>query len=220
MDGYIAFAAAASIVGGLAWAYFTDEPAPEQEVMVEATRSASSAELEALMRHAVTLLHQHDEPIAAADILRRVLAAMPSHYGAQYQLAAALERSGQSEAALEAWSRFLVTARAYGSDVDIAQAAQRIAMLRSLLHGIEALEVRDDADAAAHAFRIALRSHPGHFGAQYQLARALDAAGDTEEATKAWLAVLTAAKRLGDDAIADAARARIVALQGAGSADR
>ena len=70
------------------------------------------------------------------------------------------------------------------------------------------LAAADPAVAVTH-FRKALELHPGHYGATFQLARALDRAGRKDEASKQWERVLALAEQAKDQPLADMARARL-----------
>src|SRR5207237_462767 len=77
--------------------------------------------------------------------------------------------------------------------------------------GIEALYTRHDPQAAATAFRKVLELNPMHYGATFQLATALDAAGKREEAHALWGQVLKLAEAAHDQPTIDTARARLAA---------
>ena len=75
--------------------------------------------------------------------------------------------------------------------------------------GLAALHDRHDPTAAAAAFRKVLERNPTHYGATFQLASALDAAGKRSEARPVWEKVLAMAEGYHDAATAAAARARL-----------
>ena len=54
-----------------------------------------------------------------------------------------------------------------------------------------------------------LALNPNHYGANFQLAKALDAAGQTDAARAQWEKVLTMAEAAKDQASIDTARARL-----------
>ncbi|HUK12277.1 MAG TPA: glycosyltransferase family 39 protein [Thermoanaerobaculaceae bacterium] len=96
-----------------------------------------------------------------------------------------------------------------------AEAALRTASAEQLMAtALDARFRRHDLDAAIRLFRQLLAADPGHYGASYQLAAALDAAGDASAALAAWRAFLPSAERAGDAASAATASARIAALAG------
>ena len=77
--------------------------------------------------------------------------------------------------------------------------------------GLDALYQRNDPRAAAATFRQVLEARPAHYAATYQLAIALDRAGDTDQALDVWRRVLATAESVGDDRTAATARSRLAA---------
>ena len=75
--------------------------------------------------------------------------------------------------------------------------------------GLDALYTRHEPDAAAARFRKVLELNPTHYGATYQLAAALDAAGKKDEARPLWEKVLQMADRYNDQSTARTARDRL-----------
>jgi len=75
--------------------------------------------------------------------------------------------------------------------------------------GLAALYERHDPAAAAVAFRKVLERNAAHYGATFQLASALDAAGKRSEARPVWEKVLAMAERYDDRATAATARTRL-----------
>src|SRR5438132_13950693 len=63
---------------------------------------AQSSE-ESMMQVGLDLLYTNNDPPAAAAQFRKVLEHNPRHYGATYQLAVALDRSGQPDEAQPVW---------------------------------------------------------------------------------------------------------------------
>ena len=57
--------------------------------------------------------------------------------------------------------------------------------------GLNLLYQGGDADSAVATFRLVLSQNPTHYGARFQLARALDRAGEPKEARKGWDEVLS-----------------------------
>src|SRR6185503_11736380 len=80
---------------------------------------------------------------------------------------------------------------------------------RAMRAGLDALYGRRDPAAAVEAFRAVLAASPEHYGATFQLARALDAAGRPEQARPMWEKALAMAESLPDPATAGIARARL-----------
>lgn len=79
----------------------------------------------------------------------------------------------------------------------------------SMKAGLDAMYQARQPARAAQWFRHTLRLRPTHYGATFQLAKALDAAGDSTAATDVWKRVLTMANSYNDAATAAMARARI-----------
>jgi hypothetical protein len=75
--------------------------------------------------------------------------------------------------------------------------------------GLDALYGRHDPAAAAAEFRQVLVRNPTHYGATFQLASALDAAGKHAEARPLWEKMLVMAVAASDTETADKARARL-----------
>jgi Tfp pilus assembly protein PilF len=61
--------------------------------------------------------------------------------------------------------------------------------------GLDALYTKSDPNTAATLFRQVLARHPTHYGATFQLATALDRAGEADEARPLWDSELTPCKR-------------------------
>ena len=75
--------------------------------------------------------------------------------------------------------------------------------------GLEALHTRHDPETAIADFRKVLEHTPDHYGATFQLAAALEAAGRRDEARPLWEKMLQMAEASEDMETADKARARL-----------
>ena len=75
-------------------------------VSEEATR-------EAAMKAGMDALYARKDPTAAAAQFRKVLEQNPSHYGAAFQLATALDRAGKQAEARPLWEEVLKMAEGY-----------------------------------------------------------------------------------------------------------
>jgi tetratricopeptide (TPR) repeat protein len=64
------------------------------------------------MRLGLAELYEKKNPTGAAKYFREVLAKNPTHYGATYQLAAALEQAGKKDEAKPYWKKTLEMAEA------------------------------------------------------------------------------------------------------------
>jgi cytochrome c-type biogenesis protein CcmH/NrfG len=76
--------------------------------------------------------------------------------------------------------------------------------------GLDALYGKKDPNAAAAEFRKVLAENPTHYGATYQLAKALDQAGKPAEARPLWEKVVKMAEGYGDQNTLATARARLI----------
>jgi hypothetical protein len=78
------------------------------------------------MKAGLAAMYDRKDPRAAATLFRDVLAHRADHYGATFQLAKALDQSGDSSAALPVWRRMLDMAVAQGDSATIATARRRV----------------------------------------------------------------------------------------------
>jgi Flp pilus assembly protein TadD len=164
---------------------------------------------ETLMRSGVDALYMRHDPTAAATEFRKVLQLNPLHYGATYQLATALDAAGKSDEARTMWGKMLPMAEAAQDKSTAERARARLAEAQAMQAGLDALYSRHEPDAAAAQFRKVLDRNPTHYGATYQLAAALDAAGRRDEARPLWEKMLQMAEASQDLKTANAARARL-----------
>ena len=167
-------------------------------------------------------LYTRNDPVLAAARFREVLVQNPEHYGATYQLATALEQTGDPRGARPLWAKMSTMAEGIGDTKTADHARARVAAIDESLRkmtladptdsmqlGLDALYQRKNPDAAAAHFRAVLAHHPDHYGATYQLAAALDMAGRPAEARPLWTKMLGMAEGIGDTKTADAARTRL-----------
>src|SRR5690348_13247973 len=103
---------------------------------------------------------------------------------------------------MSASTLIVALAIAFGGCSSTPASADQVAMLA----GLEALYTRHDPPAAATEFRKVLAANPTHYGATYQLAAALDAAGRPDEARPLWEKMLALAESSGDKQTAATAR--------------
>jgi len=160
-------------------------------------------------------LYQRHDPGAAAAEFQKVLAMNPTHYGATFQLAAALDAVGRPKEARPYWEKALAMAQIY-ADAATAErvrarlAAPEVTSVETLMRqGLDALYGRHDPVAAAAEFRQVLDRNPTHYGATFQLASALDAAGKGAQARPLWEKMLDTSVAANDTKTADTARARL-----------
>src|SRR5947207_12890910 len=81
---------------------------------------------EALMKSGVETLYTKGDPDAAIPIFRKVLEQNPSHYGATFQLAMALERAGKRADARPLWERALQMAQGFNDQPTVDMARQML----------------------------------------------------------------------------------------------
>jgi Tfp pilus assembly protein PilF len=169
----------------------------------------------AAMQAGLDALYARHDPEAAATEFRAVLAVNPTHYGATYQLAAALDAGGRPDEARPLWEKMLALAESAGDQQTATTARARLgqrpaeaeeAFMRT---GLDALYQRHDPTAAAAEFQKVLANNPTHYGATFQLAVALDTAGRPKEARPYWEKALAMAQGYADAETADRVRARL-----------
>src|SRR5262249_14103215 len=171
----------------------------------------------AAMQAGLDAFYTRHDPQAAAIEFQKVLAANPTHYGATFQLAAALDAAGRSDEARPLWEKMRALAESSGDQQTAAPARAKLGpppvpteetLMRA---GLDALYQRHDPAAAAAEFQQVLANNPTLYGATFQLAVALDAAGQPKEARPYWEKALAMAQRYADTETADRARARLAA---------
>jgi tetratricopeptide (TPR) repeat protein len=170
---------------------------------------------DALMTRGVDSLYTKGDPEAAARDFRKVLAKNPEHYGANYQLAVALERSGKPAEARPLWEKSLAMAEAIKDEKTADTARKRLGLPvpapedAAMKAGLDAFYGKKDAAAAVVEFRKVLEVNPNHYGATFQLARALDESGKPAEARPLWEKALRMADGFKDAETAKMARERL-----------
>lgn len=164
-----------------------------------------------LMERGLISLYRSGDPFAAEAAFREVLARNPAHYGAQYQLAVALDRGGKPDSARAVWTDVLRVADSV-KDVKTARIARSrlaspdtVSTVNLMIIGLNFLK-RGNPDSAAAEFRKVLELKPNHYGANYQLAAVLDRTGHQAEARPYWQKVLRLAESIKDEPTAATAR--------------
>jgi Tfp pilus assembly protein PilF len=93
-----------------------------------ARASTSTEDVEAaMMSVGLDALYRRGDPVAAAAEFRRVLERNPTHYGATFQLATALDRAGKGAEARPFWTRVLEMAERQKDETTLAAARARLA---------------------------------------------------------------------------------------------
>jgi Tfp pilus assembly protein PilF len=178
--------------------------------------SKTATDDQVAMQAGLDALYTRHDPPAAATEFRKVLAANPTHYGATYQLAAALDAAGRPDEARPLWEKMLALAESSGDKQTAATARAHLGKVpieteeTIMGAGLDALYQRHDPAVAAAEFQKVLAQNPTHYGATFQLASALDAAGKRTEARPLWKKMLDMAVAANDTATADTARARLM----------
>ena len=192
-------------IGGVYW--LRARPVP-----VEAVSRTSQ---EALMKAGLDALYTRDDPNSAANEFRKVLTMNPTHYGAIFQLAKALDRAGKQDEARAYWEKILPMAEANHDDATAAAARARLGKSApaneeaAMKAGLDALYTRNDPNSAVAEFRKVLAVNPTHYGATFQLAKALDSAGKPHEARPLWEKVLKMAEGYKDKETIATAQTRL-----------
>ena len=195
------------------------KPPDSRSADVSKARAAESEALDAegQMKAGLDALSTRHDPQAAAAAFRKVLEQNPTHYGATYQLAKALDQLQKPAEAEPLWQRVLVMANGYQDTATADTARTRLGETQTaatlMKAGLDAFYARNDPTAAAATFREVLEQNPTHYGATYQLAAALDAAGKRDEARAFWEKMLPMAEAINDQATIDTARASLSANQ-------
>ena len=82
---------------------------------------------EAMMKSGLDLLYTKHDPNAAAAHFRKLLERNPNHYGATFQLAAALDQAGKKAEARPIWEKMLKLAEAANDKETLKSARDRLA---------------------------------------------------------------------------------------------
>ena len=168
-----------------------------------------------LMERGLAQLYQTNDPVGAQDVFRDVIRRNPTHYGAHYQLAVALDRGGQPTQARPAWEEMRKLAEAIRDTATLTTVQRRLAspdtasVDATMALGLDLLYRKSDPAGAAQQFRAAIAKVPTHYGATYQLAKSLDLAGQRDQATPYWRKVLGMATQYRDERTIQQARERL-----------
>lgn len=168
-----------------------------------------------LMREGLDLMYTSGNPVGAEAKFREILTRTPSHYGAHYQLAVALDRGGRPVEARPAWQEVLRLARSVPDSATISTAQTRLAAPDTasqeamMALGLDLLHRQGNPTAAIAQFRGVLRKNRTHYGATYQLATALEVAGQAAEARVVWQRMLGMATQINDQKVMQTARDRL-----------
>lgn len=111
---------------GVALALDRTHRASQADGLVTKAIGESQSEGEA-MRRGLDLLYTRNDPVGAAVRFRWILEHNPTHYGATFQLATALDRAGHPGEARRLWERVLIMAELYHDAETASTARQRLA---------------------------------------------------------------------------------------------
>ena len=181
----------------------------------QTSSAAPAADDAQSMQTGLQQLYQGNDPVAAEQTFRSILARTPSHYGARYQLATAMDRGGRPAEARTEWTEVMRQAESYHDTATARTARMRLAapdtasVAAMMVLGLDLLYRQNNPTAAVAQFRAVLQRNATHYGATYQLATALDKSGRPAEARPLWVKVLGMATSYKDEKTAAAARARL-----------
>lgn len=181
----------------------------------DASRNDTSSPENRMMGEGLQQLYQGQDPMAADSLFRAVLALNPTHYGARYQRAVALDMSGRPSEARALWTEVLTQAQSYSDSASVRIIQARLAAPDTasqgglMVRGLDLLHKRNDPASAAEQFRAILQRNPSHYGANYQLATALDRLNRRAEARPIWQRVLGMATGYKDSTTMRIARERL-----------
>jgi Tfp pilus assembly protein PilF len=170
---------------------------------------------DARMKEGMALFYEKNDPFGAEQAFRDVLKMNPTHYGAQFQLAKAIDREGRPAEARPMWEEMLKSAESIKDTATERMVRARLAAPDTvgaegmMTIGLHDLYQVNNPVAAAEQFKKVLALNPTHYGATYQLAVALDRSGKQAEARQLWVKVLGMATMYKDDKTAELARARL-----------
>jgi Tfp pilus assembly protein PilF len=179
------------------------------------TDSSAAADPEAQLMTRGLAEMQRGEPLTAERTFRELLAKNPSHYGGHYQLAVALDRGGKPAEARKEWEYMRNAASQISDSATLRTVTARLAAPDTasqeamMALGLDLLYTQNNFNAAADEFRRVLRKNPAHYGATYQLATALDKAGQRAAARPYWEKALGMAISYKDEKTAAVARERL-----------
>jgi hypothetical protein len=168
-----------------------------------------------LMHDGVEALYVRKDPVVAEHFFALILARNAAHYGANFQLARALDAQGRGADAVQTWNRVLQLSAMNKDRRTAAIAADRLARephlddqtLMSL-----AIHVRydlPDPKRSVAMFRELMRRNPDNADMTYELASALDAAGDRVQARSIWEREMLLASAARDEAMVTLVRKRL-----------
>lgn len=180
-----------------------------------ATPAGSDAD-KALMDSGTTLLYTKKDANAAVVVFEELIKRNPTHYGAHYQLAVALDSAGRVDEGKAAWQAFVPMAQQAKDTASEGTAQRRLAAAPGALtdtqlmsKGLYLLYTTNDPAGAEARFREILKRNPNHYGANYQLATALDREGKPAQARPVWQNVLRMAQEVKDSATIKTAATRL-----------
>jgi Tfp pilus assembly protein PilF len=170
---------------------------------------------EQLMQQGLDQLYKTNHPVEAQESFRSVIQLNPTHYGAHYQLAVALDRGGKPTEARAAWEDMKGRAESIGDTATLHSVQRRLAapdtasQESTMALGLYYLYTKSDYAGAATEFRKVIAKNPTHYGATYQLAKTLDLMGQRDQATPLWRKTLAMATQYRDATTIQQAKDRL-----------
>ncbi len=86
-----------------------------------------TSDVDDTMKQGMQALYDRNDPGAAEELFRKVLAANPDHYGANYQIGVALDRLGKRPEARPYWEKSLKLAQRYADAPTLRTVQDRLA---------------------------------------------------------------------------------------------
>lgn len=155
----------------------------------------------------LSVLDAHEGRIAEAVVnAEKGVQLMPEGAAPRYYLGQALAKAGRWDEADAAYHKSLELDPRHERS---RTALEGLATESDMAAGMLALQRAGGGEEAVARFRAVLQRMPEHYGATFQLARALDSAGRTDEALAQWKRALAAAEAIGDESTIGLVRARL-----------
>jgi hypothetical protein len=105
----------------------SEQPGPARAADVNTDAGSDSSTVQAaLMKEGMDALYSGNDAASAEERFREVLRLNPTHYGATYQLATALDRMNRREEATHLWKVVLQMAESYADEGTAATARSRL----------------------------------------------------------------------------------------------
>jgi tetratricopeptide (TPR) repeat protein len=187
--------------------------------LVDALGGTPPADSAKLAQAAWNARFQERDLHRAATLWQRALEREPDHLANLQLLAETLDAVSRVDEARAVWHRLRKAATRAGAAAPLAAAHDRLDRpdeetdeVLWMNGAIDALYTRGDAAMAIRLLERLLARTPDHYGATFQLARALKLSGRRDEARAQFARSLEMASKIGDEPTAKLAREELVAL--------